>query len=294
MPRKKAPIKLSLPYDRLSKNLGQLTPKRQEIIRPVLQSPREYVLLNVRAMAQRLQTNPATIVRIVRALGFPSYKSFQQYLHDLSGIQSTSLAAMTAGRKTASGPAGLIQASLNQTQKNLSSFINGLDTARLLELAKRIYSAERILLLGGDLAASLITMTEYHWSVVGLPVFTATTTGRTSHVVRIMGERDLVIAMSFGRGLRQTVEGMQNARKNGAYCVGITDTYLSPIARFANECFITPVETVSFAVSYVAPVAFVDTLSAAIASLKRAKTMTLLKQADEEQRKGYRWYQAEY
>ena len=54
----------------LAERLENLTSKRQEIIRPILEDPREYVLLSVRAMAQRLSTDPATIVRIVRGLGF--------------------------------------------------------------------------------------------------------------------------------------------------------------------------------------------------------------------------------
>jgi len=46
--------------------------------------------------------------------------------------------------------------------------------------------------------------------------------------------------MSFRRGLRQAVEGLRQARANGAYCIGVADTLVSPIARLANECFIAP------------------------------------------------------
>lgn len=63
--------------------LQQLSEGRREIIRPVLESPREFVLLNVRDMARRLETGPATVVRIVRALGFDTHKDFQHYLHYL-------------------------------------------------------------------------------------------------------------------------------------------------------------------------------------------------------------------
>ena len=41
--------------------IEELSEKRQEIIRPVLESPREFVLLNVRDMALRLATAPTTI-----------------------------------------------------------------------------------------------------------------------------------------------------------------------------------------------------------------------------------------
>jgi DNA-binding MurR/RpiR family transcriptional regulator len=45
--------------------LEQLSGRRQDIIRPVLECPREFVLLNVRDMARRLATAPTSIVRIV-------------------------------------------------------------------------------------------------------------------------------------------------------------------------------------------------------------------------------------
>ena len=57
------------------------------------------------------------------------------------------------------------------------------------------------------------------------------------HLAQASGKKDLVIALSYRRGLRQTVEGMQLARANGAYCIGITDSSISPISRFAHETF---------------------------------------------------------
>src|SRR2546430_4466376 len=68
----------------LGERIEHLSVKRQEIIRPILEHPKEYVLLSVRSMAQRLNTDPATIVRIVRGLGFASYREFQHHLHELS------------------------------------------------------------------------------------------------------------------------------------------------------------------------------------------------------------------
>src|SRR6202048_1510475 len=78
----------------LPERIDQLSIKRQEIIRPILEHPREFVLLSVRAMAARLQTDPATIVRIVRGLGFGSYREFQHHLHELSIAFATSLDTM--------------------------------------------------------------------------------------------------------------------------------------------------------------------------------------------------------
>ena len=76
-----------------------------------------------------------------------------------------------------------------------------------------------------------------------------------------------------------TIEGIERASKNGAYCVGITDSMLSPLARFANELFIVPINSLSFAASYVAPLALIDLITAGVGSLRRKQVVGRLKEA---------------
>jgi RpiR family carbohydrate utilization transcriptional regulator len=273
----------------LGERIDQLSIKRQEIIRPILEHPREYVLLSVRAMAKRLRTDPATIVRIVRGLGFGSYREFQRHLHELSLAFATSLDTMQSGSRDSSMPSHVSE-SLEQDLKNLQGLKNSLDAQRLVVLAKRFYEARRIVLLAGDLATQLAHYLEYQISLLGLPIFAATSTGRILHLVRSVNKQDLVIAISFRRGLRQTIEGAQQARDRGAYCVGISDTYLSPLARECDEIFLASVESTSFAASYVAPVALINSLLAAIGQYRRSQTLAIAKEIAEEQRKGFRWY----
>src|SRR5216684_4444861 len=137
----------------LPERIEQLSAKRQEVIRPILEHPREYVLLSVRAVAKRLHTDPATVVRIVRGLGFSTYREFQHHLHELSLAFATSLDTMQAGSRDSNMPA-YVRDSLGQDLKNLQGLKNSLDAQRLAALAKRFYEARRILLLASDLAAA--------------------------------------------------------------------------------------------------------------------------------------------
>lgn len=294
MSRNRSTPGLAAAHGSLSEKLKQLNPKRQEIIRPVLENPRPFVLLSVRALADRLGTDPATTVRIVQGLGFETYKDFQRHLHDLSVAYATSLDTMKAAEREGKGAAALVHAALHRDMQNLQALNNSLDANKICALAKRLYEAPKILLLGGDAATSLVHHLEYHLTMIGLPVLSATTAGRITHVVRNVARKDLVIGISFRRGLRQTVEGLQTAKRNGSFVVAITDTFVSPLARAADECFIASVETPSFGASYVAPMALIDAIVAAVGNLKRGRIMFLIKQADEEQRRGFRWYQAEF
>src|SRR5215475_1694599 len=105
--------------------LNRLNAKRQEIIRPIFEHPRSFVLSSVRVMAQRLGTDPATVVRIVRGLGFPGFREFQHYLHDLSLAYATSADTMQKAPH-ATGVPGFVADSIEQDLKNVQALKNTL------------------------------------------------------------------------------------------------------------------------------------------------------------------------
>lgn len=271
----------------LAERLEQLSAKRQEIVRPILEHPRGFVLLSIRAMAKRLDTDPATVVRIVRGLGFDSYREFQRHLHDLSIAFATSLDSMPAAGDGGRTMPAYVKASIDQDVKNLHGLKHSLDPQRLAAVAKRVHKARRTIILAGDLATVVAAYLEYQLSMLGLPVFAVTSAGRIGHAVRFIGKQDVAIAISFRRGLRQTVEG---ARERGAYCVAIADTYLSPLARICDEVFLASIECALPGASYAAPIALANAMLAACAQHRRSETLAIVKEISDEQRRGYRWF----
>ena len=273
----------------LAERIEHLSTKRQEIIRPILEHPREYVLLSVRALAKRLHTDPATIVRIVHGLGFENYKQFQRHLHELSLAFATSLDTMRQGEsdRGTGSPAG---DSVLYDLKNLQGFKNSLDPKRYKQLAKRIHEARRVVILAGDLATVLADYLGYQLSLLGLPIHVASSPGAIAHTVFLLTKQDLVIAISFRRGLRSTIEGVQQARERGAYCVGIADTYVSPLAQKCHEVFLASINSVSFGASYTAPIALANAILTAVGEFHRSRTMAIVRELAEEQRRGSRWY----
>ena len=76
----------------------------------------------------------------------------------------------------------------------------------------------------------------------------------------------------------------------GFYYIEVADTLVSPMARFANECFVASVETPSFGASYAAPMSLLNGLLTAVRHYDRRRSIGLLKKAAEEQRTGFRWF----
>src|SRR5215467_5321828 len=155
MPRKRKSLAVPSHRPNLSETFALLTPKRQELLRPVLENPREYVLLNVRELARKLKVDPATAVRVALKMGFGSYREFQHYLHELSVSQATSLDTMETSKAKGSDLSAHVREAVEVDVRNLQKFRNALETERIAAVAKRIHRAKRIILLGGDLAANL-------------------------------------------------------------------------------------------------------------------------------------------
>ncbi len=266
-----------------------LSPKRQEVIRPLLEHPRKYVLHSLRDLAEELDSAPATLLRISREMGFPTFHDFRRYLHELSVAQATPLGVLESSSGN-SGLGGRVKESLDQDAANVRGLSHGLDMKRLLALVKRLHAADHILILGGDMAESLARFLEYNLTVIGLEAVAVSSAGEISHRLRQMTRKDVVIGISFRRGLRQTVDGLRQARGRGAYTVGITDSSISPVARYASEYFVTPTEGPLFAGSYVAAMALLNGLLVACSNYRRDRTLAILREAEKEQRTGFRWY----
>jgi DNA-binding MurR/RpiR family transcriptional regulator len=279
----------SLQSNQVAERLHRISVKRQEIIRPIFEHPRAFVLSSVRNVAERLGTDPATVIRIVRGLGFPGFREFQHYLHELSLAFATSADTMQRAAPSAGIP-GHIADSLELDLKNLQALQNTLDAKRLGASAKRFYGARRVVVIGSDLASVLADYFEYHLVLLGLSAFAATTAGKIVHLTRNVTAKDIVVAISFRRGLRQTVEGVQSARRRGAHCIAIADTLLSPLARVSHETYLAGIGSNSFGASYAAPVALLNALLGAIGQHKRPLTLRIAKEISEEQRRGFRWY----
>jgi DNA-binding MurR/RpiR family transcriptional regulator len=274
-----------------SQRIGRLAPQKQELIRPLVENPGDFLFLSIRALAQKLGTDTATTLRMVRAMGFSGYPEFRRYLHEVTIANVTSLQSMLSSPAKDSNIPAHVHDSLVQDQKNLAELRNSMDAQRLGTLARRIWAARRIVLVAGDLASSLVFYLEHHLTMLGLPVFAATSPGRTVAVLRSVNKNDVVIAISFHRGLRQTVEGLLQAKTKGAFCVGITDSLVSPLVRFSDECYLTSVATNHFGDSYVAPVALMNVLLAACANYRRENTLRLMREAAQDEQRGYRWFE---
>lgn len=271
-----------------------LSASRKRLLNQILDEPDKTFFLSSREMARRYGVDTATIVRTVQAMGYQKYADFAHDLRNHFVTQITPYTAMKAAAQKNRSVADYVNQSIEQDLENLNQLKAGLDVNLVVGLAKQIHRTRRIVVVGLDFAASLAMSLAYGLVRLGCDAEAPTgSTGVVQNKVNIMTGRDLLVAISFGQGLRETVEAVKRARGRGVPTFGITDGDRTPIARFCDQYIVASVARSSFLDSYVASVAAINAILVACAHSQPKRSLELLAQSDKEDRNGARWYQEE-
>jgi DNA-binding MurR/RpiR family transcriptional regulator len=269
----------------------KLNPSRQKLLRQILENPEDTFFLSSRELAKRYQVDAATIVRTIQALGYGRFAEFTADLRAHFVTRITPYSVLKAASKEKRTVADRIRHSMEMDLRNLQSFQSSLDPEKIIALSQRIKEARRILVVGIDLAASLAWHLSYGLMTLGFNAEAPVgSTGNVHRRVRTLMKQDLLIAISFGQCLRDTVEAAQRAKKQGVGTFGITDSLASPIARICDDSCVASVASPSFGGSYVAPLSLLGTILIACAHTQTARSLELLRRSEEEDRADHRWF----
>lgn len=271
----------------------RLGPRRRELVRNVLEHPEDAYFLSSRALARHCHVDTATIVRTVQALGYKRYADFAADLRAHFLARITPYSQMKSAARENRNISDHIEQSFEFEMRNLQALSSSIGTNEVERMAKKIDSARRVMVVGVDFAAPLAQLLAYALVAVGLNATAPIgSTGYLQQAVQLLGPRDLLIAISFGRCLQDTVDSVICAKKNGVPTFGLTDSEQSPIARFCDHFWKASVASPSFYESYVAPVAAIDALLVCCAQLHTGRSLASLQRKEENFRQ--RWYTPQY
>ena len=273
-------------------NRSNLSSSRKRLLGKIMEESNETFFLSSRELGRRYNVNTATVIRTIQALGYEKFADFANDLREHFVTQITPYSAMKAAEQTSRSVADRIRQSVEKDIENLNEFRIGLDADQLVEFANRIGLADRIVVLGIDFAASLARLLAYGLVRLGYDADAPEgSSGIVQNRVKIMTPKDLLIAISFGRGLRETIEAVKSARRRNIPSLGITNGDGTPIARHCDTFLVATIARTSFIDSYVAPTAALNAILVACAHSQSERSLEHLRQFEDEYLASPRWYQ---
>jgi DNA-binding MurR/RpiR family transcriptional regulator len=277
--------------ERFARARPKLNARRQQLVRDILDSADETCFLSSREMAKRYRVDATTILRTTQVLGYKTFAAFTADLRQHFVARITPYTVLKAATREKRSVADHIDQSLDKALDNLNILKTSLDKHKVIELARTIKRSRHVLVVGLDFATSLSYYLAYGLLALGFDAEAPIgSSGNLQYKVEVLTPKDVLIAISFGQCLRDTVEAVQRARKQGVPTFGITDSNTSPIARYCDAHLIAPVVSPSFLNSYVAPMAAISAIHVACAHIDPNRSLSRLRPTDREYASGHRWY----
>ncbi|RKD34527.1 MurR/RpiR family transcriptional regulator [Thermohalobacter berrensis] len=217
-------------------------------------------------LGEMVGVSESTVVRFANALGFSGYPTLQKALQELiknklTTVQRLSMSNNFSNKKSS----GLIKKVLKAEMDNIRATLDEIDEEVFDKVIDSIFKAKRIYILGLRSSATLANYLGFYLGLIldNVKIVTYGVSNVFEQLLRVT-EEDLVIGISYPRYSKRTMEALRYAKSQKANIVGITDSYISPIASISDFTLIAKSNMASFVDSLVAPMSLLNALIIAI------------------------------
>jgi DNA-binding MurR/RpiR family transcriptional regulator len=268
--------------ERIAKTYPSLTSAHRKAADFVLANPFQAATMTIDELAGAVGMSVATANRFARALEFDGYPQFRA---ELVKAFETTLAPVEKLRTELQREASSIEifsASLEEDLDNIQGTLRQLNAAACERAVDMILRAPRIFVLGFSTSAYLGSILAHRLDPCCSIVQTiANDAGPTQAARRLfkLTREDLVIAISFPRYNKFTIELLDIVRERGAKVLAITDSTSSPLVPMADLILYAKSERRLSANSEAAALALIEALCGAVVhrsanSLRNATELT--------------------
>ena len=221
--------------------------------------------LTAAKMGEEVGVSESTVVRFAMALGYDGYPGFQKALGEMVRTKLNSIQRMevTYGRIS---QGEILTSVLHSDIEKIKLTMEAIDHESFELAVDTILNARRIYVVGIRSCAPLASFLGFYLNLICEDV-TAVSTNSSSEIFEQLlriGPEDVMVAISFPRYSRVTLNTVKFAQDRGTSIIAITDNELSPVYQMADAALLAPCEMISFVDSMVAPLSLINALLIAI------------------------------
>ena len=221
-------------------------------------------------LGKTVNVSESTVVRFAAELGYDGYPSMQKALQEMIRGKLTSIQRIEVANDRI-GDQDVLSTVLQADMEKIRLTLEETDREDFDQAVDAILSARRIYIVGARSAAALAEFLGFYFRLIFDEVVLVQTTsvsGTFEQMLRV-GEKDVVIGISFPRYSSQTVQAMRFARDRGARVLAITDSAASPLTGTASVTLTAKSDMASFVDSLVAPLSLINALIVAVGRRKK-------------------------
>ena len=251
----------------INSNINDFSKGQKRIANYILENYDKAAFMTASKLGQLVGVSESTVVRFASELGYDGYPSMQRALQEMIRSRLTSTQRIQAAGQLFEHQ-DVLSAVLQSDMDKLREVVDGADREEFSRVVDLLMGAKNIYILGVRSSSYLAGYLNFylHLLTENVRLVQSNAAGEIFEQMFRIGSGDVMLAISFPRYSKITVNTVQFAQDRGATIVAITDNELSPVYQMAEAALLAPSEMISFVDSMVAPLSLINALLVALAA----------------------------
>jgi len=257
----------------LNSKSARLTSTQKKVLKYIFNNLGDSIFLTASAIGRKTGVSEATIIRLAQTLGFNGYPDFQKSLREHFQERLTTVHRLEKTLEHPEASGSLIEA-LKMDMKNISSMAESISEKAFDTSVTQLWKAKKIFIIGLRSAFSLAVYLKFGLRFLGKNVtqFEPSQWDLWDQLAPL-GRDNLIVAISFPRYARMTIDAVAFAREKQCKILSITDSLVSPLTSYSDWTLVAPCQSYSYMDSFTAPLALIHALLTAMSLKKPDKAL---------------------
>lgn len=229
--------------------------------------------LTAAKLGETVGVSESTVVRFATHLGYKGYPEFQRELEELVRNKLNSIQRMevTYGKVPQSE---ILDTVLHSDIEKIKMTLEAVDHEAFNLAVETILNAENIYVVGIRSCAPLAEFLAFYLNLIfdGVRLLNTNSASELFEQMIRIGERDVIIGISFPRYSMRTLKALEFANNRNAKVITLTDSIHSPMNLYSSCNLIARSDMPSIVDSLVAPLSVINALVVAL-SMRKQKTV---------------------
>jgi len=254
---------------RIKEMMPQFSKGQRLIAKFILEQYDKAAFMTAFKLGGSVGVSESTVVRFAVELGYEGYPELQKALQELIRNRLTAVQRMEIATNRL-GNTHILNSVMMSDIDKIRVTLEGQDKDAFEAVVDRLLSARSIYILGIRSSYALASFLNFYFGLIFGNVHLVNVSSVSEMFEQIMriGKNDVIIGISFPRYSKRTTTALSFAKDRGASVVALTDSKLSPLAKYADHLLLARSEMASFVDSLVAPLSLINALIVAV-SMKR-------------------------
>ena len=251
----------------LERGMDGFSKGQKRIAAYILENYDKAAFMTASRLGKLAGVSESTVVRFASELGYDGYPSMQRALQDMIRSRLTSTQRIQAAGDLFSGQ-DVLPAVIQSDIDKLRQMISHPNQSEFDRVVDKIVAGRHIYILGVRSFSFVAGYLHFYMHLLteNVTLIQSNAAGEMFEQMLRMGPGDVMIAISFPRYSRVTINTVKFARDRGAGIIAITDNELSPVYRLSDAALLAPCEMISFVDSMVAPLSLINALLVALSN----------------------------